>query len=107
MDTVNENSTAYISVTFYDKDEIAAQPSSATYDLVDENTGDVLRDNVTLSPTGGIVEITLTKADNVIIDATRTFEHRRLTVHGVYGADDEIHSEYVYEVENLHEVPIT
>ena len=106
MDKVNEQSTAYVTVTFYDKDGVAAQPTTASYDSIRVEDGVKLRDGVALTPTDGVVEITLTKDDNTLAGTdNRTFEKRRLTVHASYGVSDELHDTYHYQVIALTDVP--
>lgn len=104
MERVKEKTSAYLTVTFEDKDDAAAQPTSSTYQIDDVKTGSAIRISTALSPTAGVVEIHLDKTDNTIQDVTRKSERRRVTVNGVYGSDDEVHDQYIYEVVNLAEV---
>jgi hypothetical protein len=100
---VNDQSTAYLTVSLFDKDDALADPTSATYDLYDE-AGNIVnsRSGVPLSFSGGIVEITLTSDDNTLADPdNNTKELRRVLVHAIYGADDELHDDFVYWVYNL------
>jgi hypothetical protein len=102
MESVSEKSTAYVTVTFLDKDGVAAQPSSATYGIHDVDSDTAIRAaGTSLSPSNGAVEITLNKTDNTMVDSTKAKESRRVTVIAVYGADDELLSEYTYEVIGL------
>ena len=101
MESVSEKSTAYVTVTFLDKDGVAAQPSSATYAIHDVDSDTEIRAFGALTPTDGVVEITLNKTDNTMVDSTKAKESRRVTVIAVYGADDELLSEYTYEVIGL------
>jgi hypothetical protein len=106
-DEVNENSTAYVDVTFLDGDGVAAQPSTAAYDLVDEKSGTSIKNDQPLTPTAGVVTITLDKTDNAILSAEGNGELRRLTVHATYGGggNDEVHDEFFYRVKPLADVP--
>ena len=106
MHKVNEQSTAYVAVTFYDKDGVTADPNSATYDLVDVISGERLKDGVVLSTVSGVGEIIVDKTDTTLKDATAKEELRRITVHGIYGASDEIHDTYYFQVVALADVPI-
>ena len=44
MEQVNERSTAYLTVTFKDKDRAAQQPTAASYRIDDVATGTEIRD---------------------------------------------------------------
>lgn len=103
MEQVNEKSTAYLTVSFYDKDSVLAQPTSATY-RVDTEAGEAIRTSTALTPVGGQVEITLLASDNAIITTNAVREIHVVTVSAVYGSDDELHDAYRYEVVNLAQV---
>ena len=103
MPVVNEGSTAYLTVTFRDKNAAAAQPTSSTYQI-DAEDGTSIRVSTALSPSSGVVEITLDKNDNALKDSSLPIERHRVTVNGVFGSNDEVNSEFIYEVRNLAEV---
>jgi len=107
MEIINENSTSYLTVTLLDKDGDAAQPTSATYDLVDEISGTKIKDGVALVFVLGVKEITLDVDDAQIVAQTNKQETRKVTIHAIYGADDELHEDYRYVVKNLTWVPAT
>lgn len=98
--TVNEGTTAYLTVTFKDKAGVNAAPASATYRLDCLTTGTAIKPPTAL-PAGASVEVTLTKTDNRIVTAANVRERRRVTVVGTYGADDQVQQEYDYDVLNL------
>lgn len=98
--TVNEGTTAYLTVTFKDKAGANAAPASATYRIDCLTTGAAIKATTPLSA-GASVEITLTKTDNRIVTAANVREQRRVTVVGTYGADDQVQHEYDYDVLNL------
>lgn len=98
--TVNEGTTAYLTVTFKDKAGVNAAPASATYRIDCLTTGAAIKATTPL-PVGASVEITLTKTDNRIVTAANVREQRRVTVVGAYGADDQVQHEYDYDVLNL------
>ena len=79
MSGVNEGSTSYHTVTFYDVDGNLITPDSITYTLLDasENT---LVDWTSVVP-GSSVEIQITGANNTI--SSTTGKKRKLTVKGV------------------------
>jgi len=100
IDNVNEESTAYLTVTLLDKDGAEEAPSSATYRIDCLTNGQEIRDDTALTPAASI-EITLGAADNAIINQENTTERRLVTVTASYGADDELNDEYEYNVKNL------
>ena len=102
--TVTEQSTAYLTVSFYDKADALAVPVSVTYRIDDANTGASIRAATSLTPASQI-EITLDKNDNTILNTNAKYEHSLVTVISVYGATDQVTDEYVYTVLNLVKVP--
>lgn len=101
MQQVNERSTAYLTVTPKDKAGVAQAPTSLTWRIDDVFTGQEILDDTAVSGPGSTVELTLKPEYNRILTATNLAERRRVTVTAVYGVDDQVCSEYVYEVVNL------
>lgn len=101
MQQVNERSTAYLTVTPKDKTGTAQAPTTLTYRVDDVLTGTEILDDTVISGPGSTVELTLKPEYNRILSATNTAERRRVTVTAVYGVDDQVCSEYVYEIVNL------
>jgi hypothetical protein len=105
LDVVAENSTYVLTVAFTDRNGNPATPSEATY-RIDESTqegGDdsEVLDDTAISPLASSVDISLTPANNAIIDPTRAFEERVVTVTATYGVNDVKVDEYRYRVRNL------
>jgi len=98
--TVNEGSTAYLTVTLLDKDGAQAAPSALSYQIDDVTTGTTVRSATALAAAAQ-VEITLAPTDNAIQTATNKRERRRVTVQASYGAGDALNAEYDYIVRNL------
>lgn len=103
METVTERSTAYLTVSFYDKAGALAAPASLTYRIDDVESNVQVRGDTTLTPANS-VEITLTPTDNAILNLVGGNEQRRVTVTAVYGASDQLTDEYIYWVQNLRKV---
>jgi len=97
---VNERSTAYLSLTFLDKAQSPAEPLTVTFRIDDVASGAEVRGDTSITPAES-VEITLTPADNVILNPNLAQEMRRVTVVGTYGVDDAVRSQFVYQVRNL------
>jgi len=102
-DTVNEGTTAYLTATFRDKAGTLALPDAVSYRIDCMANRQEIRDDTSATP-GTSVEITLTPADNAIIDATKSRELRRVTVTGTYGESDAVVEQYDYWVRNLRNV---
>lgn len=104
MQTVTEKSTAYLTVSFYDKSGALAIPNSATYRIDDVQSGSQVRTDTAISPIASSVEIKLTTTDNAILNSAGRNEQRRVTVVAIYGVDDQVTDEHVYEVASLIKV---
>jgi len=103
MECVNEQSTAYLTVSFRDKAGALAAPTSIVYRIDDEQTRAQIRGDTAVQP-AATVEITLTPADNALLSPSLAVERHVVTVIGGYGADDQVSAQYVYEVLNLQAV---
>ena len=99
MDSVNEGSTAYLAVTFRDRDGNAAAPSSVSYRIDCLTTGQEVRGDTVVSP-GSSIEITLAPSDTAILDGN-SYERRRVTVQAAYSGGEAINAQYDYQVKNL------
>jgi len=100
MDLVNERSTAYVSVSFVDKDGAPATPLTVTYSTKCKATGTAIKTNVSVTP-APTVTITLDALDNAIQSASNASEEKLMTVRSTYGANDECNDEYTWRVKNL------
>lgn len=103
-DQVNEQTTAYLSITFRDKTGAVQAPVSVSYRIDDVSSGRAVREDTEVAP-NGTVEIVLTPSDNTMIDPLLPREQRRVTIVARYGNDDGIRSHFVYLVNNLPGVP--
>lgn len=101
MISVNERTTAYLSVTFRDKAGDPAAPTAVQYRIDCTTTGQAVRGMTAVTPASA-VEITLTADDNAIrVNANRS-EIRRVTVVASYGSStDQVTSEHDYSVTNM------
>jgi hypothetical protein len=105
MNTVNERSTAYLTISFFDPNGTVATPASVEYRIDDYDTGIQIRDDASISA-GTSVQITLTPGDNTLLNNYAEFERRRVTVIAHYGQDDQQTAEYVYSIANLRHVAL-
>ena len=97
---VKRESTGYLTFSLFDKDDVLAVPTLLSYAVHEAEDGTVIRANTTLTPASS-VEILLNAADNAILDATKDYEKHRVTVNAKYGADDELHDDYICKVSNV------
>lgn len=102
MDIINEGTTGYLTVEFYDKTGTLAAPSAVTYRIDCLTTGTEVVDDTSVTAASS-VEIQLTAANNAILGG-RPRERRRVTVTGTYAGSQAVRHEYDYEVRNLSAV---
>lgn len=102
MDTVNEGTTAYLSVAFKDKDGVAAAPSSVSYRIDCLTTGTAILGDTSVSASA-TVSITVTAAQNAIL-GSRSMERRRVTITGTYAGSEAVREQFDYQVRNLSAV---
>lgn len=104
MDTVNENSVAYLTVSFYDKTGILASPSSGTWQVHDVATSNVLQAPTYITSISSSVELVLTSTINTLVDPASGEEVRRVTIRSFF-VDGECWDEYDYNVLGLTFAP--
>lgn len=100
---VTEKSTAYLTVNFFDKNEVAAAPSGITYRVDCEDTGAELVPDTAGAP-GTTLEITIPSTANAIQDPAHAFETKLVTVTATYGVGDQLTGYYRYRVRNLSKI---
>ena len=105
IDTVNERATITINISFYDKDSVLTIPTSFKYKIIDILSGTVIIDTTTVSPGTSVYGLVVPSASNAVLDNTKTFERRRLTVQWYNGAVLTGTAEYIYQIKNFNEVP--
>lgn len=101
MQQANEQSTAYLTVTFRNKAGAAEAPVTAKYRIHDVGSGTEVRAWTAITDPAGSVELTFSPEDNTLLVADNPVEQRRVTVVGTYGDHDAVTSEFIYEVVNL------
>ncbi len=97
---INEGTTCYIAASFTDKDGAALAPTSISYQIHDEESGDILLASTSVTPASSI-EIRVPSAINAMHDAGRSSEIRVATIEAVYGDNDVIVDEVKWCVRNL------
>lgn len=105
MKTINENTTAVITVEFRDEDGGTIAPDSASYRLDDESGAELITDTGIVAPTS-MVSIEIPESANAIVDSNKMSEKKYLTLSYTYAGDTrQAVSEYSYEVRNLRFYP--
>lgn len=103
METVNERSTAFLTVAFRDKTGALAAPSSVTWEAHDKDSGVEMQAATALIP-GPSIEITIPTTVNSMVNSAHHLETRVITIKALYGVDDGVNSVYEYQVQNLDHV---
>lgn len=101
MNVVNEQSSFSLTISFYDTSGSLAQPTSASYSVNDLTTGSTLLAQTALSPTGGVATVIIDQNANKMISPAQALETHVITVWAIYGANDQITEQYLYQVKNL------
>ena len=104
-DSVNEKSVAYLTVNFYDKNNVLASPSTGTWQVHDLYSNTVMQAETYITPIASSVELTLTTPINTMVDGTHGKETRRVTVKAIFGANLEVYDEFDYDIIGLSYVP--
>lgn len=110
MDTVNENSTRDIEVTFKDKDGNLLVPDVAWYQLIDEETDTVIveLEDTEWNPAESTEIITIQAEENIILTEGSTYEVRVLHIRYFYNAlSREENINFKFRVKNLKGVDQT
>jgi len=103
LQCVNERTTAYLQLSFLDRNGLPEAPSSISYRIDDPDTGEEIRADTALTPAAE-VEITLLPSEQEVLFSSASAK-RRVTVSATYGAADEVHDEFTYVVRNLAAIP--
>jgi hypothetical protein len=83
--TINELSTGYVPINFYDDDGLPVIPASGTYRIDDEYSGEPIVEWTGFIPTSATYIIELPTTATVIIDRMNMTEKRNVTVIFLYG----------------------
>ncbi len=103
VDQVKEGTTAYLTVTFKDKDGAPQTPSSADYRIDNLTTKKVVLASTNIPAPGNPQEIVITSTQNKLHKQKNSKERFRVTVVGNYGAGDAAVDFFDYEVINTKE----
>ena len=102
-DKANEDSAAWLTVSFFDPDGDPEAPDSVSYRVDCLTTGNAIRAETSVSPASEI-EIVMEASDNAIQDQTNDVERRLVTVVATDSEGRTQKSAFVYVVRNLRKV---
>lgn len=102
MDTVNENSTRDIKVTFTNHLGSPVTPDKCFYKLTDVETLEAIVEETEFNPDDPNYTITIQADENTILNADNEYEERVLTIKWFYNnSSREENEEYRFRVKNL------
>jgi len=85
--TIAEGTTLWITAEFFDRDSLAATPTTVTYKVLCLTTGTTINASGSVSAASS-VEIEITSAENTML-GTGAKEKRRVIVPAAYGSGDQ------------------
>ena len=100
--TINERTTAWLTLAFFDELGNAVAPSSATYSINCLTSGNNVLPSTVLGALATVMTIAITSAQNAMQNPANLQEFRRLTIAVTYGDGAETTAEYDYVVKNLN-----
>lgn len=107
MVTVNEETTAYVDVSFAGPDGTTASPTGIDYIVHDKATGTVMKTKTAHTPVAASVRIEIAATVNAILNTKGRNEIRQVTIEATYGtASDKLTLIVEYEVVNLKRIPL-
>jgi len=105
IDTINENSSAVLRLTWKDADSVLTIPTSFKCRIDDLSSGTVIRAITEILPLASSYDLTITSSENRIIASARSYEQRKVTIQWYVGSTLVGTADYKYKVINLKHVP--
>lgn len=103
MQSVNEGTSATLTMAFTDEDGSSITPSSATYTLFDKFSGEIVRSGA-ISPLSESVDFQITPSDTAIMNSRNRYEIRTVEVTFLYDGKTG-KGEYSFKAVNLAKSP--
>ena len=108
MYQVNERTTLIVTVAFYDEDDVLVVPSAATYRIDDVASLTSIVPLTNFPSLASQVAITITSAQNAILDSDHEYEVRKLTIQFNYGSPKKHGTdEYLFRIRQLYGIADT
>ncbi|PKN05551.1 MAG: hypothetical protein CVU74_01090 [Deltaproteobacteria bacterium HGW-Deltaproteobacteria-9] len=106
MEIINENSTLDLRLSFADESSVGVVPTAAQYRIDDVETGAQILDWTSFTPAAATHDLSITDAQNAIINSDLEKENKRVTVKITYGPQSKkATGAYIYTVKNLNKIP--
>lgn len=96
---IAEKSATILTLNFVDGQGVASAPDAVTYQVDCMTTGTALRAPQALIPAASI-DVTLTAADNTLVNQSNVRELRRVTVQATYASGEAVNTQVDYLVRN-------
>jgi hypothetical protein len=103
-DSVKENSTAFVTLTFSDKDGNPLTPDSVYIEIIDKLSGTSVRANSEEAPAASSMVVELLPAHNAILNSKNPSEERRIIVQATYASTRKLNESWDYTVINLSKI---
>ncbi len=100
VEIFNENSTGYVTWTFRNSDLLLEVPLTISYRIDNREDGAVIVPPTSVSPASSVI-ITVTPAQNAIINSELEYEEHVMTITATYGINDTFSEECIIKVKNL------
>ncbi len=100
MDEINDQNTCILAVSFKDENGDPVTPSSGKYKINDFASGSVIKPETSFIPSGSSHNITISSAENKIINESKETETRIVTVIWTYDSKKGT-AEFIYKIKNL------
>ena len=97
--TINEGSSAFLTITFRDQTVVGVTPTSAAYRL--DNAGVQVKGWEAFTPSSSSHIIEITGAENAILNPELTQETMTVTVRWTYGTGSSGTESFEYVIKNL------
>ena len=97
--TINEGSSAFLTITFKDQTGAGVTPTTAAYRL--DNAGAQVRDWEAFTPASSSHIIEITGAENAILNPELATETMTVTVRWTYGTGSSGTESFEYVIKNL------
>jgi hypothetical protein len=97
---VNERCQCKLTLTFYDENNVLLIPTTLSYNIKDVYSDTTVKTVTTVSPPSSSYAITITSADNRILDNTLTVEKRKVTCQWYSGTTLVGTEDYEYDLIN-------
>jgi hypothetical protein len=104
LDEFNERSSITVRVSFFDEDNVAVTPDTATYRIDDESNRRNIQPATAIGSLSTFVDLEITGDQNFIIRPRNKSEIRTVTVEFDYGSGKHGTAQYRYNLINLYGV---